>query len=141
DDDDTSLGWRDGVLDSWDRFTKVDGRLAFAVARSDWESTQEAPVRAIVHGGIRPDPEEAAMSFGLDPDELRVVTTDMFTPKTIKRYTGHLAGAVYGSPRKRRDGLTPVENLYVCGTDQGFLGIIGAMLSGITIANLYTVPS
>ena len=78
DGDDTSLGWRDGVLDSWDRFTKVDGRLAFAVAKSDWESTQGASIRSIVHGGIRPDPDEAAMSFGLGPEELRVVTTDMF---------------------------------------------------------------
>ena len=76
--DDTSLGWRDGVLDSWDRFTKVDGRLAFAVARSDWESTKEGTIRTVVHGGIRPAPDEAAMSFGLGPEELRVVTTDMF---------------------------------------------------------------
>jgi hypothetical protein len=30
-----------------------------------------------------------------------------------------------------------VENLYLCGTDQGFLGIVGSMLSGITIANRY----
>ncbi|UCE59282.1 MAG: NAD(P)/FAD-dependent oxidoreductase [Phycisphaerales bacterium] len=66
----------------------------------------------------------------------RVVCTDMFTPRTIRDYTGHINGAVYGSPRKRRDGRTPIENLYICGTDQGFLGIIGAMLSGISIANL-----
>ena len=26
-------------------------------------------------------------------------------------------------------------SLYLCGTDQGFLGIVGAMLSGISIAN------
>ena len=65
-----------------------------------------------------------------------VIATDMFTPRTIQRYTGHLNGAVYGSPKKRRDGCTPAKNLFICGTDQGFLGIIGAMLSGITIANL-----
>jgi hypothetical protein len=62
---------------------------------------------------------------------------DMFTPRTVKKYTGHLAGAIYGSPAKQRDGRTPVDNLYVCGTDQGFLGIIGAMLSGISMANLH----
>ena len=28
---------------------------------------------------------------------------DLFTPRTIRHYTGHLGGAVYGSPRKRRD--------------------------------------
>jgi phytoene dehydrogenase-like protein len=68
-----------------------------------------------------------------------VVFTDMFTPRTIRQYTGHLNGAVYGSPRKRRDGRTPYENLYICGTDQGYLGIIGAMLSGITMANVHVL--
>lgn len=64
-----------------------------------------------------------------------VVDTDVFTPKTIKRFTGHARGAVYGAPRKVLTGETPLKNLYLCGTDQGFLGIIGSMLSGITIAN------
>ncbi len=62
---------------------------------------------------------------------------DMFTPKTIEFYTGHFGGAVYGSPRKIKDGRTHMGNLYVCGTDQGFLGIIGAMLSGISMANAH----
>ncbi len=66
----------------------------------------------------------------------RIVFTDMFTPCTIQRYTGRINGAVYGTPRKRRDGSTGIENLFLTGTDQGFLGIIGAMLSGITVANL-----
>jgi hypothetical protein len=30
-----------------------------------------------------------------------------------------------------------VPNVYLCGTDQGFLGIIGAMLSGISMANFH----
>lgn len=66
-----------------------------------------------------------------------IVFTDMFTPKTIKRFTGHLGGAVYGTPWKIKNGKTPVNNLFICGTDQGFMGIIGAMLSGISMANLH----
>ena len=62
---------------------------------------------------------------------------DMFTPRTIKKYTGHLGGAVYGSPQKVKDGRTRLKNVYLCGTDQGFLGIIGAMLSGISMANFH----
>ncbi len=65
----------------------------------------------------------------------RIVYTDMFTPRTIRRFTGRLNGAVYGAPKKLRDGRTRLDNLFVCGTDQGFLGIIGAMLSGVTMAN------
>ena len=66
-----------------------------------------------------------------------LVTTDMFTPRTIRKFTGHLNGAIYGAPRKVRDGRTHLSNLYLCGTDQGFLGIIGAMLSGISMANYH----
>jgi phytoene dehydrogenase-like protein len=64
-----------------------------------------------------------------------VVDTDVFTPTTIRRFTGHENGAVYGSPKKRFDGTTHLKNLFLCGTDQGLVGIIGAILSGITVAN------
>ena len=64
-----------------------------------------------------------------------VVDTDMFTPRTIRKFTWHDNGAVYGAPRKRLDGATHLNNLHLCGTDQGFVGIVGAMISGITIAN------
>ncbi len=62
---------------------------------------------------------------------------DVFSPLTVKRYTGHFDGTVYGSTDKTRDGQTPIKNLFIMGTDQGFLGIIGSMLSGISMANLY----
>jgi phytoene dehydrogenase-like protein len=65
----------------------------------------------------------------------RVVDTDMFTPTTIVRYTGHDNGAVYGAPEKQLSGRTHLENLFVCGTDQGFVGIIGSITSGIAMAN------
>ena len=66
-----------------------------------------------------------------------LVCTDMFTPRTILRFTGHLNGAIYGSPVKVKHGGTPVQGVFVCGTDQGFLGIVGAMLSGVSIVNRY----
>ncbi|MEZ6005878.1 MAG: phytoene dehydrogenase, partial [Planctomycetota bacterium] len=63
------------------------------------------------------------------------IFTDTFTPRTIARFTGHVNGVVYGSPRKSPEGRTDLDQLYLCGTDQGFLGIVGAMLSGIAMAN------
>jgi phytoene dehydrogenase-like protein len=68
-----------------------------------------------------------------------IVFTDVFTPKTIHRFTGHINGAVYGTPNKTKLGITHLENLFICGTDQGFLGIVGAMLSGISMANLHVL--
>lgn len=65
----------------------------------------------------------------------RILGEDMFTPCTIQRYTKHLGGAIYGFPQKFRSGHIGYDNLFLCGTDQGFLGIVGALLSGISIAN------
>ena len=64
-----------------------------------------------------------------------VIDVDMFTPTTVVRFTGHDGGAIYGSPDKQFDGKTHLENLYVCGTDQGFVGVIGSIVSGISMAN------
>ena len=66
-----------------------------------------------------------------------VVDTDVFTPATIQRFTGHEKGAIYGAAEKRYDGTTHLENLFLCGNDQGLVGIIGTILSGISIANRY----
>lgn len=68
-----------------------------------------------------------------------VVFTDTFTPRTIERFTGHINGAVYGTPDKVKTGQTHLDNLFICGTDQGFLGIVGAILSGISMANLHVL--
>ncbi|MDP7018690.1 MAG: phytoene dehydrogenase, partial [Pirellulaceae bacterium] len=80
---------------------------------------------AVVHSAVRFMPDFRN----------HVIDTDMFTPKTIRRFTWHDNGAVYGAPDKQVDGCTHLSNLFVCGTDQGFVGIIGAIVSGISIAN------
>ena len=80
--------------------------------------------------------ETVASAVRYTPDfRSRVIATDMFTPTTVRRFTGHDNGAVYGSPDKQYDGRTHLKNLFICGTDQGFVGIIGSIVSGISIAN------
>lgn len=76
-----------------------------------------------------------------DEIDQATVATDMFTPTTVERFTGHRRGAIYGWPRKVPDGRTAVGNVYLCGTDQGMLGIVGAMLSGISMANQHVLRS
>ena len=68
-----------------------------------------------------------------------VVFKDTFTPRTIEHFTGHFGGAVYGCPKKRYSGEIGIPGLYLCGTDQGMLGIVGAMLSGIHMANRHAL--
>lgn len=77
---------------------------------------------------------DAASVFAFDPRP-HTVFRDAFTPRTIERFTGHRGGAVYGSATKLRDGATGIEGLHVIGTDQGLVGVVGALLSGISIVN------
>jgi phytoene dehydrogenase-like protein len=115
---------------SYPQWRKIVGsdhpRKATEEARADYEARKKETVEKMLSEAIRyvPDFRE------------HIVFTDLFTPLTITRFSRHLGGTVYGSPQKNRTGLTPVSNLFLCGTDQGFLGIVGAMLSGISMANL-----
>ncbi len=70
-----------------------------------------------------------------------VIDSDMFTPKTIRRFTTRDNGAVYGAPQKRLDGTTPIKNLFICGADQGFVGIVGGLFSGICMANRHLLTA
>jgi phytoene dehydrogenase-like protein len=78
--------------------------------------------------------EELCARYVPDP---RPETTlrDCFTPRTIRHYTAHAGGAVYGSPVRHRDGNSGIANLFLIGNDQGLVGVTGALLSGITMAN------
>jgi phytoene dehydrogenase-like protein len=100
--------------DAWKRLAPDD----YQAAKRDWYQRLTAAAARYV-GDFRP----------------HVVASDTFTPTTIKHYTGHESGAVYGSPDKRPDGTTHLANLFLCGTDQGLVGIIGAITSGIVMAN------
>lgn len=69
-----------------------------------------------------------------------IVYENSFTPVTIERYTSKKCGAIYGNPNKIKDGHIGFKNLFLAGTDQGFLGIIGSMLSGVSIVNQHILP-
>lgn len=82
------------------------------------------------------------VAVGYLPDfRTHVTATDMFTPTTVVRYTGHVNGAIYGAPKKRYDGGTFLPNLHLCGTDQGYVGVIGALVSGISMANRHVLQA
>ena len=133
---------RTGVICSPNNFAYAasDGMLAdgqiriTALANFDrWQGLSEedyglAKLRwydRVVHSAVRFIPDFRS----------RVIDTDMFTPTTIRRFTGHENGAIYGAPQKQIDGRTHLEHLYLCGTDQGFCGIVGSLVSGISMAN------
>jgi phytoene dehydrogenase-like protein len=70
-----------------------------------------------------------------------IVYEDTFTPLTVERFTAKKEGAIYGSPKKFKNGKMGYDNLFLAGTDQGFLGIIGSMLSGVSMVNQHILPA
>ena len=109
------------ALANYDHWTRLDAR-AYGDAKREWH-------RRLIASATRFVPDFQAS----------IVATDFFTPRTIWRFTGHENGAVYGCPEKRYDGTTCLENLFLCGTDQGLVGIVGALLSGIAMANRHVL--
>ena len=130
---------RSGVLCASDNYTarepRAEGVLrATVLANHDrWCALDEDAYRAAKErcADLALD---AASRFVPDPRPHRILH-DVATPRTIRRYTGKLGGAVYGCPEKRLGGESGVDGLHLVGTDQGLLGVVGALLSGITVAN------
>jgi phytoene dehydrogenase-like protein len=122
------------------QYSAEDGDLAEGVIRitaianhERWSALNEDQYRL---EKLRWYDRTAAAAVRFMPDfRGHVVDTDMFTPLTIRRFTWHDNGAVYGAPEKRLDGTTHLKNLFLCGTDQGYVGIIGSIVSGISMAN------
>ena len=108
---------RISALANYDRWAALDAETYRSEKRRWYDRMAESAVRFV------PDFRHA------------VIESDMFTPLTIHRFTGHADGAVYGSAQKSRDGTTHLKNLYICGNDQGLVGIVGTIISGISIAN------
>jgi len=79
--------------------------------------------------------KQSLKAIPIPPPSHKAFFQDSFTPTTVERYTGKKNGSIYGSPIKNRLGLTNYDNCFIAGTDQGYLGIVGAMLSGLTIVN------
>ena len=118
----------------------LDDNLVRVTSMANFERWRALPNSAYAAAKVRCRDLAAAVAVTFMPDfRPRVTFTDTFTPLTVRRFTGHINGAVYGAPVKRPDGRTPCENLFICGTDQGFLGIVGAMLSGISMANAHVL--
>jgi phytoene dehydrogenase-like protein len=122
------------------RYAAGDGELAEGVVRitalADYGGWSSLPEERYRLEKLRWYDRTVDAAVRFIPDfRGHAVDRDMFTPATIRRFTWHDNGAVYGAPEKTLDGKTHLENLFLCGTDQGFVGIIGAIISGIAIAN------
>lgn len=117
------------ALANYQRWRDLDD-ASYRAAKRVWFEQLNRQARQVLAQAGAPEAAPASENWPAP-----VVFEDMFTPLTIERYTGHVAGSVYGSPAKTKDGRTPFDNLFLCGTDHGYVGIVGALLSGITIAN------
>jgi phytoene dehydrogenase-like protein len=128
------------------RYAPDDGELPDNMIRitalADFDLWQQLPPDKYTIEKLRGYDQVLASAVRFVPDfRSHVVDTDMFTPTTIRRFTWHDNGAVYGAPDKRLDGQTHLKNLFLCGTDQGYVGIIGSIISGISMANRHCLQA
>jgi phytoene dehydrogenase-like protein len=112
-------------------------RLTSQANASAWKALGEDAYRAAKRTCVD-EALRVARRYGIDPRP-HEIHRDGFTPRTIEHFTGKLDGAVYGAPHKRLDGSTPLADLHLIGTDQGLLGVVGSMLSGISMANRHAL--
>ena len=76
---DVRLGYSDGVLNVYDNYAKVKGRLVFGVGEADWEAVALEDWRNIAQGTVRAAIDDSPVQFEATTDELRVVTTADFS--------------------------------------------------------------
>lgn len=107
---------------------------------SSWDSSALSRDCYLEKKAQAADQSKAAIQKIIGHFNENIVYEDTFTPVTIKRYTAKKEGAIYGSPVKIKDGNIGFTNLFLGGTDQGFLGIIGSMLSGVSMVNMHILP-
>ena len=83
---------------AWTSLTKEEYQLL----KIEWEDK-------ILENGLRflPSGTEQTESF-----QKKILLRDTFTPKTIRRFTSHQNGTLYGSPTKSRDGSTSLKTFY-----------------------------
>ena len=91
--------------------------------------------------GVKEDWEEKIMGNSMNYldgghgtlDELNQKTTlmDTFTPTTIKHFTSHINGTLYGSPTKRRDGSTKYKTSFLLEQTKVMLASSEQCLAGL----------
>ena len=69
---------------------------------------------------------------------------ELSTPLTVRDFTGHRQGAIYGEPStlanfrlKTFDPRTTIKGLYLTGADVVTSGVMGALMGGVVTASHY----
>lgn len=107
---------------------------------SKWKKLAETPESYLAQKKKCAQESRSVLEPIIGNFEHNITFEDTFTPVTIERYTSKIRGAIYGNPNKHKDGDIGYKNLFLAGTDQGFLGIVGSMLSGVSIVNQHILP-
>ncbi len=104
--------------------------LWFEYSSTDYKEQKQVVLQSML--------EQMYLEFPILKDK-KILLTDIFTPKTIHKYTWHNNGSLYGANLKVKNGQSTMDHVYYIGTDQGYPGITGSMLSGIAMANIHGI--
>ena len=76
---DTALGWKDGVLDSRDRYIKARGGIMFAVDQASWDSANGTGYQNLVQGPVESEVDVAPTAFDVGEPDMIELSTEMFS--------------------------------------------------------------
>ncbi|MDP7009386.1 MAG: hypothetical protein QGI78_07435 [Phycisphaerales bacterium] len=93
---DQELGWNDGIIDSKDRYGKIDGSIAFGVSVEDWESATALDWQTDLQGSVVSALGEAPSSFNVPEEQLTELSTGMFNGATTWFETKSMTGVTFG---------------------------------------------
>jgi hypothetical protein len=95
---DVALGYSNGVIDKYDLYAKISGRIAFAVPETDWEAARGGiTYQTFLNGPVTVDPDIAPVSFEIGEDELLNITTADFAETETWMIGEALGGAPFDS--------------------------------------------
>jgi len=77
-DPDRVLGWRDGVIDRKDAYTKMNGRMVFSTTQAAW-TTAQGDYHQYIKGAIVPSDGQSSLRFGANSDELPPIDASSFS--------------------------------------------------------------
>lgn len=113
----------------------IEVRSTHLANSSGWKALADDREKYVAQKTVTAEKSKQVLEKIIGTFRQDIVFQDTFTPLTIERYTAKKEGAIYGSPLKIKNGNLGYTNLFLAGTDQGFLGIVGSMLSGVSMVN------
>jgi hypothetical protein len=132
---DSRDGYRDGVIDNRDAYSKVRGEISIAATASAWQNNLggSTTIQDMIKGPIQTSDGsiDPAVRFGVDSAEVFDLSPANFDTAGFKTQTGPAAGAT----ATRAGARVSIENKVLAAADTQVVRVTAAGQTGIAVGN------